>query len=223
MSNNVPIIVYIHICQKLAWKKSFDRIFNVIKSSGLYHACIEIRVCVVNDKGILEVNNRFYDPKIKIKKVGNSELYERITLNHMRNQSENEDVQYCYLHTKGIKHIDGPDKNMEQCVKDWIDLMLYWNVLKWNIASSKLFENDIYGCDYSTWPSNHFSGNFWWANSCYIRTLPREIGPDYCDPEFWICKRENPKPLLCNIFSSGLDGGDHYFHRYIKGVNYGMN
>ena len=108
---------------------------------------------------------------------------------------------------------------MEKCVKDWIDLMLYCNVSNWKIASKKLMKNDIYGCEYSKFPVNHFSGNFWWANSQYIRTLPKKIGNNYCDPEFWIFKRV-PEPLYCNIFSSGIDGGEHYFKRFKKGVDY---
>ncbi|NBQ17941.1 hypothetical protein EBU24_06515, partial [bacterium] len=62
------------------------------------------------------------------------------------------------------------------------------------------------------------SGNFWWGNSQYIRTLPEHIGNEYCDPEFWIFKRHNI--LWHNAFSSGLAGGQAYFNRCIKGINY---
>ena len=34
----------------------------------------------------------------------------------------------------------------------------------------------------------HYHGNFWWSKSSYIKTLPRNIGPDYLDPEAWLLK-----------------------------------
>ena len=34
----------------------------------------------------------------------------------------------------------------------------------------------------------HYSGNFWWFNSEYIRTKSRHIGRRYLDPESWLLK-----------------------------------
>jgi len=222
MNDIVPIICYIHVCQKGLWEKIYDKIIRKIKCSGLYNACREIRIGIVNDSEILTNSNKFDDDKIKIITVQNSAKYERATLLHMSESSEKEDCQYFYCHTKGITRIGCNDKKMERCVKDWINLMLYWNVSNWKLASKKLMKNDIYGCEYSNTPVNHFSGNFWWANSQYIRTLPKTIGNDYTDPEFWIFKRSS-MPLYCNIFSSGIDGGEHYFKRFIKGIDYAKN
>ena len=208
----VPIIGYIHVCQIGNWRLSYDTIMNAIKCGGLYNNTIEIRVGIVNNDGNIIDDERFHDPKIRIVDFGSSQLYERLTLHNMRNHSESVDCQYWYVHTKGIKFLDDHNIHMKNCVFDWINLMIHWNIINWSTASDKLLSNDVYGCEYSCNPVQHFSGNFWWANSQYIRTLPSQIGSEYCDPEFWLFKRENP--LICNIFSSGLDGGDHYFHRF---------
>jgi hypothetical protein len=191
---------------------------NSIKESGLYDVCKEIRLGIVNDIKYISDNYRLKDPKIKIVAYGHSNLYERITLNHMRMSSEKDIAQYCYVHTKGIKYFDNHNEHRKNCVLDWIHLLLHFNIKNWKIASENLMSYDTYGCEFCENPENHYSGNFWWANSQYVRTLPIKIGDSYCDPEFWILRRNNV--LMKNIFSSGLNGGDHYFHRFIKEGNY---
>ena len=211
IENTYPeIIGYIHVCQLGKWQITFDMIMNEIKSSGLYNQVKEIRVGVVNNEANVIPDIRFNDPKIVIIGHGPTRLYERLTIHSMRKHSENENCQYWYAHTKGISYFEN-NSEKKDFVIDWIKLMIHWNFKNWRKASTSLLSNDAYGCEYTCNPTRHFSGNFWWANSQYVRTLPNMIGPNYCDPEFWILNRtEN---IICNIFSSGLDGGDHYFHK----------
>ena len=208
------IIGYIHICQLNKWNVTFDLIMDALKKHGLYNETFEIRVGIVTQDGKYKHNSRFDDSKIKIVTYGHCSRYERLTLEHMRESSEKEDVQYWYAHTKGISHFNGYDEHKKLCILDWINLLIYHNFEKWTIASEKLLSNDTYGCEYSRQHMNipHYSGNFWWANSQYVRTLPSKINDGYCDPEFWILSRDGV--LMCNIFSSGIDGGDHYTIRY---------
>lgn len=218
MPYSVSIIVYLHLCQEGPWQHIFDIIMNAMRSSGLYDACIEIRVGIVNNAGYIMPDSRFNDPKIVLVVHAPSDRYERATLEHMREYSKNEETQYVYMHSKGISHINGPNQHTSNCVMDWLKLLLHWNVTHWVNASNNLMKHDIYGCEYSSVPNNHYSGNFWWANSGYIRTLPERIGGNYCDPEFWIFQRENI--LWHNCFSSGHAGGGLYFNRCIKGQHY---
>jgi hypothetical protein len=215
-----PIIIYIHVCQKLNWHISFNKIMDAIIESGLYDNCKEIRLGIVNDHGQVHDSPRLNDPKISTIFYNHSSLYERATLLHMKKSSETDHAQYLYCHTKGIKHLDGSSgEHTKQCVMDWVDLMIHFNIYKWRTANQKLLTHDIYGCEFFNEPQMHFSGNFWWANSDYIKTLPQTIGNEYWDPEFWICKRHDI--LICNIHSTGLpDGGSLYNNRYIKGVHY---
>jgi hypothetical protein len=208
---NLPeIIGYIHVCQIGKWTIPFDMIMKSVRESGLYDNCREIRVGIVNDTGSVIQDERFNDPKIKIISYGASSSFERPTLHIMRQHAEIDNCQYWYAHTKGITHFDNNTFNLEN-ILDWIKLMIYWNFTQWKKASSNLLKYDTCGCEYTTNPKPHYSGNFWWANSCYIRTLPKIIGPEYCDPEFWLLNRQ--KNLICNVYSSGLDGGDHYYHK----------
>lgn len=176
----MKLIGYIHVCQKGEWERSYDLLMNCIKKYGLYENVQEIRVGVVNEKGKLIKNDRFNDPKINIIYIGKEEEYERPTLLHMRKSSIKEDVFYFYLHTKGISHYH---TIYEKPVLNWIKDMLYWNIELWKKAVSILEKKNTYGCNFN---GRHYSGNFWWATSKHIQTLPSKILAYYIAPEDWI-------------------------------------
>jgi predicted O-linked N-acetylglucosamine transferase (SPINDLY family) len=195
------IICYFHICQREGWKISFDMFMNALKKYGLYKKTHQIRCGVVNDNGVLIDDARFHDKKISIIYIGKSEEYERPTLLHMRKMSETEDVMYYYLHTKGIQHFGKP---YQQNIVDWINLLIYWNIEKWELAVSLLSKYNTYGCNFL---ENHYSGNVWWAQSCHIKLLPTVIGCGYTDPEVWILTCLDK--AYC-VYNSGLEGSGHY-------------
>lgn len=209
------IIGYIHVCQLGSWQKSFDIIMEDVKSNGLYDATLEIRVCIVNNSEAIFDDIRFYDPKIVLVEHGPASNYERTTLLHMATLSETDpSCQYWYAHTKGIRHFDGNNEHTKNCVTDWIKLMNHWNFVNWRLASEKLQTHDTYGCEFHNngqFPK-HYSGNFWWATSMYIKTLPKTIGGGYYDPEFWLLQKKDVR--ICNIFSSGHAPGAFYIIRY---------
>ena len=203
------IIGYIHICQEYNWKKSFNLLLESIKKSKLYEASDEIRLGIVNNKGVYIDDEKFHDSKFKVINNGFSHQYERPTLLHMRKYSEIDDTNtiYWYLHTKGITHFGTPKENN---VLDWIKLMLYWNIELWEFAVKKLKNNyDTYGCN--AIHTQHYSGNFWWATSKHIKTLPKYIKDYYTAPEDWVCVTKNK---MYNVYSSGLEGNGHYKNLY---------
>jgi hypothetical protein len=204
--DNRHIIGYFHICQKNGWQRSFDLIFSYLKNSGLYNKSHEIRCGVISDDGNITQDERLNDPKIKIIVSGTSEKYERPTLLHMKEYSYTDppNTAYYYLHTKGLRHY-GTD--CEQNVIDWIKLLLYWNVSKWKIAVNMLNYFDIYGCNACF--TDHYSGNFWWANVAHIKELPNYIEDYYIAPERWVCTKND---IMFNIYSSGLQGGHNYYN-----------
>jgi hypothetical protein len=176
----------IHICQKDGWKKSFEILVKSLYSSGLLEATERIDLCVVSDT---EMDTSVFLPKSTYHFMGPSELYERPSLLHLRSLSEQdtEDVYYWYLHTKGLRWFG---TKYETNILDWIDIMLYWNVVLWKKAVFTLKHGyDTYGANAvinSSMYANHYSGNFWWSKSSYLKKLPLTIGPNYNDPEYWI-------------------------------------
>jgi len=202
-------IGYINVCQKGNWQKPFDMIMSAVKSNGLYEETSEIRLVILNDNIMWEHDQRFEDPKVVIVSHQPTCAFERHALVHMANYSETDSpTAYWYAHTKGTSHFGGGNKEWEDCITEWIKYMCHHNFVNWRIASEKLQSHDTYGCEHHNVPKQHYSGNFWWANSHYIKTLPKEIGQGYCDPEFWLLNRRNV--LGCNIYSSGYGPGGLY-------------
>jgi len=206
------IIIYIHVCQKGDWKRSFKMIFDAILESKLYDECAEIRCGIVNDSRILINDPMFDDAKIKVFGPVHSRNYERFTLLHMRLSAQNDadDTKYLYCHTKGIRWFGTP---REPNVVDWVKLLIYWNICQWNKAILSLEKHDVYGCNYRHGPNNigsHYCGNFWWVQNKYLKNLPESIGPKYTDPEFWLFLNN---PNYVDIYNSNLYG-NHYFRPY---------
>ena len=86
----------------------------------------------------------------------------------------------CYLHTKGAT-------NNSEVQRSWRRYMLDFVVFCWRNAEDKLRSYHLWGVNWSfssfhfdeqfpvdPWqrPCGHFMGNFWWARSDYLATLP---------------------------------------------------
>ena len=78
----------------------------------------------------------------------------------------NEKYGILYLHTKGVTTPDN------LCIDDWRQYMTYFNVNQYQKCFDMLDEYDSCGVDLVSEPATHYSGNFWWANSSYIKQLP---------------------------------------------------
>ena len=127
--------------------------------------------------------------------------------------SKTVDCNILYLHTKGISYNDDDQKE-----NDWIDMMLYFLVEKFELCLEKLQQGiQTIGCNYydekiKIRNPKCFGGNFWWADSQYISTLPsliektENVNPN--DAEFWLCKNN---PSVYELHNSKIN---HYIDVY---------
>jgi hypothetical protein len=187
--------------KKVKWKRSLKMLMECIKKSHLADVCKVIRLGIVNDVANVINDDVLEDPIFEIIYIGESSEYERPTLLHMRKKSEEENAKYFYLHTKGIQHFGKPN---EPQIIDWINLMLYWNITKWDLAVEKLNIHGTYGCNDVGY---HYSGNFWWATSEHIKRLPTTIAEYYTAPEDWVQLIRSNKYV---VYNSGFQGMGHY-------------
>jgi hypothetical protein len=198
-------IIYLHVCCINNYREVFQRLLYHIKNSGLYDEVQEIRCCILGnyDKDFFE---QMSDPKLKIFKTDPSHsVYEVFTMNIMHNESQTEDCNILYLHTKGVT------KPHHANVKDWIELMCYFNIYQYKTCISLLNTYDAVGINLKNTPKVHYSGNFWWSKSSHIKTLPNCAFTCYNAPEFWVAgiKKGN---YVC-LWESGVD---HYKQPYPK-------
>lgn len=124
-----------------------------------------------------------------------------------------EDVPILYFHTKGLTRTG---YNIEL----WRLYMEYYNIDKWRHAVSALNNGwDTYGVNLRDDTEKlfgkkylHYSGNFWWARSHYIKTLDKGllVGSNRWDGEFWMGSK-GKKEKMFNASESGID---HYDNEY---------
>jgi hypothetical protein len=206
------------------------------------HSIIESQINTIIESGIIEHSELFfycnynianYDwLKERLKNYTNISYidnhieprdWEIPTLKSLKDYCDNvsEETYVLYIHHKGVTHIGN------EAVNDWRNLMMYFNVTKWRECVEQLDNgHDTAGV---LWRGNyhhlHYSGNFWWAKSSYIKKLPTvrmpvennyfgQFGlgpPGYLhkmDAEFWI-GLGNPKAYSFQEFTV-----DHYTTRY---------
>ena len=88
-----------------------------------------------------------------------------------------------YFHAKGVSRLNNPG------IRDWRRYLEYWTIDRWKDSVAKLDQGfDTVGTNFINQPFlgadlkprdwNHYSGNFWWARSSYIKQLEKLPHPD---------------------------------------------
>ena len=194
--------VYLHTyCRKDYRHIVLDKI-RKIKLSGLWDNMEKLFIPV---SGIREQDKEFFeDLKLLSNKI---KIFEHInpvfnnepdTLNYIKNRAENFETNkpILYMHTKGVTY-DHPVLNKN--VKEWVRYLDLYTIAHWEECINALNLYDTAGPMYSPTPMKHYSGNFWWANSDYIKTIPT-LDKENIKPlergEFWICSQTDKNKLI---------------------------
>lgn len=207
------ILIYFHIATIGNYQEIVDEMFKVLIDSKLALQAKKINLCIV---GTETVNY----PKLENITVNQSDdinFGEFYTLNKIKDFSDNVEINHkiLYIHTKGLT----TPKN--ECIIDWRKYMSYFNITKFNDSINALNENDTCGVDLVNEPTEHYSGNFWWANSFFIKKLSLidEISkPDSKailtirhNAEFWLFMINGRHMSLHN---SNINVYERHLHRY---------
>ncbi len=163
------IIGFFHIGALGRWHKIYQSQFELLKSSGLYDKTDTIYIGI---SGQDITDFLLADDKIKIahidNKLENGEISTIKFLHKLCCQSE-VNFKLWYIHTKGAHYTEKCKPHMIENVDSWREYLEYFIIQK-HEQCEKLLENyDICGTEYST--DNFFSGNFWWANSNYVKKI----------------------------------------------------
>lgn len=196
--NNIAI--YFHIVAALKFQDIFEEMFTEVINSGLFDAADKINLCVVgNEDLMIPESDKIivdYDPLSSTnlqQSVEYGEFYTLTKLKEFANQCET-NTRILYTHLRGVT---SPGNTH---IPSWRKYLTYWNINRFEESLKELETCDAVGVDVidkSVWPySTHFSGNMWWANSDYIKTLPEISEIDHPgapqkatlrhNAEFWI-------------------------------------
>ena len=208
--------IFFHVYLKSGYSRILIDKFKKFKNSGLYASTNKIYLTLFGD---VETSSEFLNdlkdmyPKIEFSVITNAYFNnEPDTLNLMIKKANEYDTNtpMLYLHTKGLSHTH-PDtkKNVEAWVR-YLDLYV---IKEWERCVKALENNDAAGGFYVEEPK-HFQGNFWWANSDYLKNLPKITTENYAElnrGEFWILSQTDKVYPL-----SGVTPVDMYQNYYCK-------
>lgn len=162
LSSSVPVSGFIHVATHGRWREILEEIFKSLHASGLYERTDRIHVGLVGE----EIAT-FTPPDSKVQIVHRSTNIQEFEFPTLRNLHEYCQTHSCfvyYLHTKGVFRDS-------ESVDLWRQYMLHFVVERHADCIAALAQNDVCGVNWQQTPWPHFSGNFWWARSDYIKQL----------------------------------------------------
>lgn len=191
MENNNGTICFIHACtinnnysvllDLLKFISKFDKFLDLIIINNIGDG---IDISIINSeinifKPENQLNNKLINSKIYLINYSpDISLYESPTINLLLDYALNSEfknipnsknkTKILYLHTKGIRW-ENTEKS--QPIKDWVNIMLYFMLEHADICIKLLDNFDTIGINFDSRPFKHYSGNYWWGNTNYIRSL----------------------------------------------------
>ena len=203
------IVGFWHIGALGDWRRIVAEQYAKLRAFGLYDASETIIVGFIGGKG----RERelpiplLGDDKFQVFATDAVEDYEFPTLARVwREAQERPEPFLCYyLHTKGASLAGTP---RQRTANAWRAYMEYFNLERWQDCVAVLREHDTCGVELQS-DDSHYSGNFWWAQSGYIRKLPDadrywdKHRHDRVAAEFYLCLAR-PRAHCFNDFEENL-------------------
>jgi hypothetical protein len=170
----------------------FINTYNKLYESGLIKVCNNVNVVLVGEDNVSRYETQInYLKKVKTK-CYSSEIFGEMntikTIQEFAQKPESTNTYILYLHSKGVS------RNNNKNIEAWVDYMEYFLIENHSLCLEYLKNFDTIGVNYLPTPMPHYSGNFWWATSNFIKShktfeegLKESIITDprwYC--EFWL-------------------------------------
>jgi hypothetical protein len=170
------IYVFYHICLLNDWARVFSGQLNKIIDSGLLKIAQKLYLSVVGDKAEEIAPLLAFHEKIQIVYTNNEPtVYEMPTLDilhrHCISNPKPKNSAVLYIHTKGVSY--EALSQQKQYIENWRNYLEYFNIDQYQVCLKYLENHDLCGVNWQQHQGiGHFNGNFWWANTEYIKKLP---------------------------------------------------
>lgn len=192
---------------------------NTLFESELFDKTDTLYVYIYDPNNNINTINGFFNNKKKIKIIKSDiNNYEFDILKLIHNLSFRDNFLCYYFHTKGVSinqtnfsfyKVDN-FKQLKENVDSWRKYMEYFLISLYDKNIKYLNEGyDTVGVQLTNTPNTqfkHYSGNFWWSKSEYIKKLPKieslRLNHRW-DAEFWIGYGDGK---MKNLFSTSQAG-----------------
>lgn len=147
------------------YQKIHDELVDLVISSGLLFKSTNLTISIVGDGYLSKKEN----PQINYIKTGRIDEFEFPTLQLIEDIVHNteENIKIFYFNGLGVTN----DSIYKQ---SWRAYLSHFNIEHHMECINALDGGyDTAGVDFRTNPVPHYSGNFWWANSNYLKRLPK--------------------------------------------------
>ncbi len=160
----LPIYGFMHVAMLNHWHEVVEEQLLKWRASGLRDRTQRLFVGLLGPR---PHEFDFVDDKLEIVyRSPRIEEAEFPTLEFLQQFCNRNECRAFYIHTKGVFQVS-PN------TRDWRHLMEHFVILRHADCIRSLDSHDICGVNWNTGSvPHHFSGNFWWARSSYIRQLP---------------------------------------------------
>lgn len=154
------------------------RIINsgMLTNNTSYHICVNGNID--RFQSVIDQIQSLYDAKV-VTVANDCTQWEYPTLNYLRNLVRGLPTAAAI----GYIHLKGAGRPGYAEVQDWRRLMEFFIIDNYQHCVKWLNRDyNVVGCNWTpvSWIKPHFSGNFWWAESEYIKTLPPLPDPKDC-------------------------------------------
>lgn len=178
-------VIFWHICGLSNYKEVVTSQFNTIKITGLLEKIDKIYITYLGEnKSDIDFLLRKSDKLVLDKYDSFIAHYERLCLHSMHDFSQQNNANILYIHSKGVSTRFNNYPKTQHSIKKWREMMEYFLIFNYTECIELLETNDALGCCLVNSKSNnlnidgedhayHFSGNFWWSKTSYIKDLPR--------------------------------------------------
>lgn len=207
------ILSYFHLATIGDYQTIYNELVSKIIESNLIDRVDTLYVCIVGDGDLKKIEHG----KIETIRVGNIYDFEFPTLEKIENDIllSDKNIKIFYFNGLGVTG-NTPNK------QSWRKYLSYYNIILHDECITSLDKYDVCGVDWRTNPSPHFSGNFWWANSDYLKKLPKINSLNKSDSprilslrhnaEMYIGMNEKVNPRI--LWQSNVSQYERHIHMY---------
>lgn len=185
---------YYHVYADGDWQSIVTDHMKALRASQLWDQLEFMRIGIVgSSKNRAKV--RLALPEAEVIAEAD-EGWEQVTLEALHKWSVDNEARILYAHTKGAW-------SQSELADVWRQSMTFDNVMRWRELVPQLMTNDVAGAFWihSDMPEHRhhrrfFAGNYWWANTAYLRTLPPIGTETRYQAEGWIGLGDKPRAYV---------------------------